>query len=160
MKAKGYKTYGKNRSLRLKGFDYSQRRPYFVTICTRDGRPVLHDELAKNMVSCLSELKVSCDFKLYAYCIMPDHVHLLLSPGDSMSSLPKVIQAFKSVSTREYRANGAKSLLWQTYFYDHVVRKEADLNKVAKYILENPVREGMVKDWQDYPFCGPVDSFD
>lgn len=90
---------------------------------------------------------------------MPDHIHLLLSPGDSGLSLSKIIQMFKSITTRRCRARGAKNLLWQTYFYDHVVRKEEDLNNVAKYILENPVRKGVAGDWQDYPFCGLVDSF-
>lgn len=160
MKTSKYKTYGKGRSLRLKNFDYSQIRPYFVTLCTKDERPILWGESAKNIVSCLKELKVSRSFKLYAYCIMPNHVHLLLSPGDSRLSLSKIIQMFKSITTRRYRAKGAKNLLWQTYFYDHVIRREEDLNDVARYILENPIRKGIVTDWQRYPFCGLVDSFD
>ncbi|MFQ5863546.1 MAG: transposase [Candidatus Brocadiales bacterium] len=160
MKANRYKTYGKRRSLRLKDFNYSQTRPYFVTLCTKDGRHILHGRLAKNIVSCLKELRVSHDFKLYAYCVMPDHAHLLLSPGDSGLSLSKIVQMFKSITTRRCKADGAKNLLWQTYFYDHVVRKEENLDSVAKYILENPIRKGMVKDWQKYPFCGLVDGFD
>lgn len=160
MKPAKYKTYGKSRSLRLKNFDYSQVRPYFVTICVRDDKPVLHDGLAEDIILCLKELRVTHGFKLYAYCVMPDHIHLLLSPGDSGLSLSKIIQEFKSITTRRYRADGAKNLLWQMYFYDHVIRKEEDLGNVAKYILENPIRKGIVRDWQDYPFCGLVDSFD
>ncbi|MFQ5956551.1 MAG: transposase [Candidatus Brocadiales bacterium] len=160
MKANRYKTYRKNRSLRLKNFDYSQILPYFVTICTKDEKPILYDGLAEDIVSCLKELRVSHGFKLYVYCIMPDHIHLLLSPGDSGLGLSKIIQIFKSMTTRRYRANGAKDILWQTYFYDHVVRREEDLNNIAKYILENPVRKGIVTDWQSYPFCGLIDGFD
>ncbi len=154
-----HKTYGKNRTLRLKDFDYTQIRPYFVTICTKNGAQILHGELAKDVASCLKELRASHNFKLYAYCIMSDHVHLLLSPGDSGLSLSKIIQVFKSITTRKHKANGAKNLLWQTYFYDHIVREEEDLNNIARYILENPVRKGIVNDWQKYPFCGLLDVF-
>ena len=91
---------------------------------------------------------------------MPDHIHLLLSPGDSGLSLSRIIQVFKSITTRRYKACGAKNLLWQSYFHDHVLRKEEDLNNVAKYILENPIRKGMEKDWWDYPYCGLVDGLE
>ncbi len=87
-------------------------------------------------------------------------MHLLLSPGDSGLSLSKIIQVFKSITTRKHKANGVKNLLWQTYFYDHIVRKEEDLNNIARYILENPVRKGIVNDWRDYAFCELVDNFD
>jgi len=50
--------------------------------------------------------------------------------------------------------------LWQRYFYDHVLRNEEDLKNVALYVLENPVRKGMVENWQDYPYCGIVDKLE
>ncbi|MHC4197364.1 MAG: REP-associated tyrosine transposase [Planctomycetota bacterium] len=160
MKTSTHKTYGKNRTLRLKNFDYSQVRPYFVTICTKDGLRILRDDLAEDVASYLKELKASHEFKLYAYSIMPDHIHLLVSPGNSGLSLSRIIQVFKSITTCRYKAGGGKDLLWQSYFHDHVLRKEEDLNNVARYILENPIRKGLVKDWRDYPYCGLVDGLE
>ena len=49
--------------------------------------------------------------------------------------------------------------LWQKSFYDHVVRKEENLNSVAEYIFNNPVRKGMVENYDDYPFLGPKDQW-
>ncbi len=47
--------------------------------------------------------------------------------------------------------------LWQKSFYDHVIRKEEDLNSIAGYIFNNPVRKELVENYEDYPFLGPKD---
>ena len=158
MKSKEYKTYGKNRSPRLAGFDYSTNRPYSITICTKEGIPVLKDDLALETVQCLRQLREQHCFRVFAYCVMIDHIHLLLAPGDSNLSISRIVQGFKSMSSRLYHSKGGHGKLWQRYFYDHIVRNDEDLKNVALYILENPARKGMVKDWQNYPYCGIIDK--
>jgi len=160
VKPKQYKTYAKNRSPRLKGFDYSTDRPYFITVCTKKGMSVLKGDFALEITQCLRQLREKYSFKIYAYCVMPDHIHLLLAPGDSKLSVSRFIQGFKSIITRIYSSTGRQGKLWQRYFYDHVLRNEEDLKNVALYVLENPVRKGMVENWQDYPYCGIVDKLE
>ncbi|MFZ2089614.1 MAG: hypothetical protein WAU47_13665, partial [Desulfobaccales bacterium] len=45
---------------------------------------------------------------------------------------------------------------WQKDFFDHILRKDESLPVVIRYVLENPVRKGLVSDWRDYPFKGAI----
>ena len=155
-----YKTYGKNRSLRLKGFDYSTDRAYFITICSDKGRALLQGAIAGDVAKYLKQLREKYLFKVYVYCIMPDHVHLLLAPGDSGLAVSGIIQRFKSLTARSYNSNGGEGKLWQRYFYDHIVRKEEDLNRIALYILENPVRKRLAGYWKDWPYSETLDPIE
>ena len=62
---------------------------------------------------------------------------------------------FKQQSGYWMRVNGA-SARWQKDFHDHIIRKYEDLKAHILYVLENPVRKGLVEEWQEYPFSGCV----
>jgi hypothetical protein len=47
-------------------------------------------------------------------------------------------------------------MYWQKDFYDHVIKEKANIKTQAHYILDNPVRKGIVGDWRDYPYSGSV----
>ena len=83
---------------------------------------------------------------------MPDHVHLLLE-GAQESDLPRFIQDFKQRTAFEYRRTLGQ-FLWQKSYYDHILRKEEDVRDVARYIIGNPVRAGLVATAKDYPYIG------
>ena len=78
---------------------------------------------------------------LWAYCVMPDHVHLVLTPSATCDIVSFVGQ-FKSLSLRATWKLGIDGSFWQPRFC------------VSRYVLENPVRAGLVAQWQDYPFSG------
>lgn len=84
---------------------------------------------------------------------MPDHVHLLIEGRSERSDLHRFIKRSKQSSGQSYAMAG-NGPLWQDSYYDHVVRPEEDLSGIAKYIIENPVRAGLVKSPLDYPFVG------
>ncbi len=95
------------------------------------------------------------NFSIIAYCFMPDHIHILTS-GDERINLIKFVKQFKQITGYNFKkATGRR--LWQKSFYDHVVRKDENLNSIAEYIFNNPVRKGIVEDYDDYPFLGPKD---
>ena len=144
-------------SLRLSRFDYSSRRVYFVTIVVADRRPVfLEQRLASATTNRLLELRGRLGFKLYCYCLMPDHFHTLIGVGDSGRSLGEICGAFKSLTTRDYwRCHQGK--LWQRQFYDHVIRNEVDFFETLEYIEMNPVRKGLVRRPDEWPYTGKVD---
>ena len=99
------------------------------------------------------------NYALYAYCLMPDHVHLLVMPkGDSPTILPSFVGAFKSLSTRAFWRVGGEDTLWQQHYYDHVVRDDESLSAIGEYILNNPVRRGLASLREEYPFCGILDE--
>ncbi len=81
---------------------------------------------------------------------MSDHLHLLISPRGT--SLIKILSAWKSYTAHLLGKDGLKGSCWQRGFYDHALRKEEDIQRAAEYIVNNPVRKGLVENWRDYPF--------
>ncbi|MFQ6002996.1 MAG: transposase [Candidatus Zixiibacteriota bacterium] len=145
-------------SLRLKHFDYSTPRAYFVTICSHEGKKVFSNkELAKTIIECLKENKAKTNFKIYIYCLMPDHLHILLNPADSNMTVSRFIQTFKSQTGFWYKKQYGTPL-WQRGFYDHIIRKNESLIKIAQYILDNPVRKRLVEKAEQYPYSGLLDE--
>ncbi len=144
-------------SLRLRGFDYSSRRVYFVTIVTLKRRKLFLDRrLADATVDCLLELRNKRSFNLYQYCLMPDHFHALIGSGPSGMSLGRICGAFKSLSTIAFW-RWSEGCLWQPRFFDHIIRNEQDFFETAEYIRMNPVRRGLVSRWKEWPWTGAVD---
>ena len=101
---------------------------------------ILLDSLKKN----------NCDAHVYLF--MPDHCHFILEGKSDESDLWKTIVAFKQKTG--YWLSKNKEERWQKDFYDHIIRKDEDLIKQVRYILENPCRKNMVKYWKDYSFRG------
>ena len=80
-----------------------------------------------------------------AFVLMPDHLHWLVQLGVH-AEIEKVVGRVKSLIAR--RLDGG---IWQTGFYDHALRKDEDIAAVARYIVANPVRAGLVGRLGDYP---------
>jgi len=142
-----YKTWRKSRSLRLKDFDYSS--PWFayhIIIGTGENRDVFSDPAINREI--IKTLKTSAKlygYQLLSYCLMPDHVHILVQATESPKDLRRFIRGFKSFSTKSVGKN-----LWQRSFYEHILRREENLVDVARYILNNPVRKGLVEEYKQY----------
>lgn len=88
-----------------------------------------------------------------AYLFMPDHVHLLLRGDAEAADVLNAMKSFKH-KTGFWLYRNHPLVHWQKDFYDHIVRKEEEVEKHIRYILENPVRAGLVNDWKGYPFKG------
>jgi putative transposase len=101
----------------------------------------------------LREKCLSSSFDIYAYCLMPDHLHLEAVGLAPHSDLIALMRQFKGAATSVARGLGVSDL-WQKGFYDHVLRERDDENAVAWYIFNNPVRKGLVKDMCDWVFSG------
>jgi REP element-mobilizing transposase RayT len=84
---------------------------------------------------------------------MPDHAHLLIGVG-SGADLCRLVGSWKSRCFLARRVAGNSTRFWQRSFYDHAIRGDEDLLAAARYVLENPVRAGLVKDYREYPLTG------
>jgi single-stranded-DNA-specific exonuclease len=102
---------------------------------------ILREELAKH----------ECDGLVYL--MMPDHMHLIISGKSAQADTLKCLGFIKQ-RTRYWLSQNRPTHEWQKDFYDHILRKEDDIRKQMKYILENPQRKGLVEDWRVYPFKG------
>jgi len=128
--------------------------PCSITICTKNKKPIFSNtEIAQGISKLLKEIAYSNNIPIYAYCIMPDHIHLLLSASEK-KGIVEFIAEFKSLSTRLAWNYNMQGVIWQKSFYDHFLRKGEDIKEVAIYILNNPVRKGIVQEWNEYKFSG------
>lgn len=93
-------------------------------------------------------------FTPLAWTVMPDHVHMLVELGDT--PLARCMQVLKSRSSRRLGEMGLAGRLWQPGYYDHCLRGDEDLYQQARYILENPVRAGLVGRTDEYPHSWSV----
>lgn len=89
------------------------------------------------------------------YCFMPDHQHLILAGTQSESDIWKAVVNYKQ-KTGFWMSANKPEMRWQKDFYDHVISVHDDIAAQVKYILNNPVRKGLVPMWQEYPFKGSI----
>jgi REP element-mobilizing transposase RayT len=91
-----YKTWGKSRSTRLYSYDYSKDRPVHVTICTYNKEKYFDSESnGKLVIDELLKTIKDLNFKILCYCLMPDHLHVVISPGESNLSLSNFLILLK-----------------------------------------------------------------
>jgi len=89
---------------------------------------------------------------MLAWVLMPDHVHWLFQLGDR-HSLDSIVNRLKSASARSANATmGRTGTLWARSYFDHAVRTDEDLLTMARYIVANPLRAGLVDSVRHYPY--------
>jgi putative transposase len=92
-------------------------------------------------------------FVVVAYCFMPDHLHLMVEGHSGTSDLKQFISRAKQYSGFHY-SKRFNERLWQRYGFERVLRPEETTATVVRYILENPLRAGLARSVQEYPFLG------
>ena len=146
------RTYGASRAPRLEGCDYTGDEVIHLTICAAAGEPFGDPTIARMICENVEFYSQKLDFQLFGFCLMSDHLHVLISPADSGTSMSYWLQAFKSYTGHKYVKLGREPPLWQRSAYDHVCRKNETADRVLAYIAENPVRAGLVQRWADWPW--------
>jgi putative transposase len=140
----------------LKTFDYLGPHRYSLTICTAHRQSPFTTHAVVGLV--LEQIARAADeqqFAVIVYCFMPDHVHLLVEGKSADSDGKNFIARAKQYSGFYYKKEHGATL-WQRYGFEHTLRDDELTLVVAKYILENPVRGGLVKRVEDYPFLGSM----
>jgi putative transposase len=89
---------------------------------------------------------------VFAYCIMPDHVHLLVHNAENTDTV-RFVRHFKQAVGFGWKQK-YKTEMWQKSFYDRALRSDEDVGAVVRYVLDNPVKAGFVDSWDKYEFCG------
>jgi len=130
---------------------------YLVTTVVSGRRPVFVDiESARPVIEILRGLGRDGSCHWLAWVLMPDHFHGLVSL-DGDVSLSEVMRRFKGNSARKWnRSYEGSESLWQPNFHDRALRADEDRRVMARYIIGNPVRSGLVQRVGDYPFWDAV----
>jgi putative transposase len=142
-------------SPRLAGFDYRGGYRYHIVLVTHARRRVLVGAWATRAVEELRAAALRFAFTVDAFCVMPDHLHALVT-GDAAhgSDLKDLVHAFKQRIGYSYRRECGVPL-WQRSYFDHVLRADEPAELHAAYIVGNPVRAGLARTSADWPFSGP-----
>jgi len=152
----------KRKHPRLDNYDYSSAGAYFITICTKDRRCVLSrivgrglapaeeieytlfGEIAKQQLLLL-EYRYP-HLTIEQYVIMPNHIHIIMildnktAGASPRPTITDIICTYKSLTTIACKKNGFDGKLFQTSFYEHIIRDQNDGAEIAKYIYENPIK--------------------
>ena len=130
---------------------------YYLTVTTLFRRPVFRDVDAARAVSALhGHPPVWGRSRCLAWVLMPDHWHGLieLGPIDTLSTLiGRIKGATANAINAQRKTRGG---VWSDGFHDHAIRRDQDVVSVARYIVLNPVRAGLVQRVGEYPFWDAI----
>jgi putative DNA methylase len=90
-------------------------------------------------------------YQLHAFVVMPNHVHLLVTPKVTAKRWLAPLKGFTAYRANELPGNHGEAF-WQDESYDHLVRSPTEFDRIRAYIEENPVTAGLVVDAQEYPW--------
>ena len=140
---------------RLPSAAYTHESAVFsVTTATRDrARVFAEPAVAAGAVDVLRVRSAFHLVRVLAFCVMPDHVHILMSPSRTCD-VPTFVGQFKNLAQRRAWTLGVRGAFWQQSFHDRALRREDDVATVVRYILDNPVRAGLVRSSCEYAFSG------
>jgi putative transposase len=144
-------------SLLRKGRYSEPGRDYLVTVVTHSRHTWFAAfDVARCVIAEMRRVESCGAVSSLAWVLMPDHLHWLFSLG-STASLAQVMQQFKGRSARvANRQLGRSGAFWQRAFHDHALRDEEDRVAVARYVVANPLRAGLVSRIGDYPHWDAV----
>ncbi len=145
-------------------------RAYFITKATRlrlsaalppaqrmAAGPLVQPGVPEILLGSLRWLEDLALIRLIAYCLMPDHIHLLFQLGTG-ASLAGVMRRFASFTGLQVARVGGPAPLWADGFQDHALRAEESLADIVAYIEENPVAAGPVASAADWPWASRARS--
>ncbi len=124
---------------------------YVLTMVTRNRQSVFRDfACARTVVRVLREHDRRGVARTLCFVVMPDHVHWMMELG-TVCDLGEAVRTLKSLVSRRIGRP-----VFQKGFYDHAVRDDEDLRTLARYLVANPVRAGLVERVNDYPHWDAV----
>lgn len=133
---------------------------YFVTTRTWQGRRLFQKEsFAKILVDTLLEGRERGFYRLHDFVLMPDHLHVLLTPEDR-TSLEKAVQIIKGGSSHRIGQElHTKFPVWQKGFHEHWIRSETDSLSRKRYLAWNPVKAQLAATPSEYPYSSACGRF-
>jgi len=130
---------------------------YLITFTTHQRARLFENGDCASLVSrSLHELEIWKETTLLSWIVMPDHLHLLVTLSHA-ESLQGVVQKVKSNTARELKSHDlGLGQVWACAFHDRALRRDEGVRSVARYLVLNPVRAGLVRRIGDYPYWDAV----
>ena len=134
-----------------------QRLPiFFITASTRERRRILDNADVHARLIAFGQEGESKGAWLGAYVLMPDHLHAFVVIDEERVKLSTWVKSLKNSLSKTLRSKNVPSPHWQKGFFDHILRSDESYAEKWHYVRENPVRAGLVKDWNEWSFVGEI----
>ena len=127
-----------------------------MTACTAHRQKLLATEAIQKALNSFAERGPNYGAWIGAYVLMPDHLHLFAAIDDERINLARWMKALKGTLSSELRSAGYAPPYWQKGFFDHVLRSGESYSEKWIYVRDNPVRTGLAKDWEEWPYRGEI----
>jgi putative transposase len=132
---------------------------YFVTFITwQRRRSFVVETYAGLFLKTLYSYRRQQRFQLHAFVLMPEHVHLLLTPATDVT-LERAVQLVKGGYSRAFGLEFGQAEVWQRGFTDHRIRDDEDFFRHHDYIHQNPVKRRLVENASEYRYCSAFPGF-
>ena len=146
----------RHKTIRLPLDRYTGTTSFFLTFCTENRKKVFLDPNRAEWF--LNHLRAEADshtVAIHAYCIMPDHIHLLSQGQTATTNLLQFLKNLKRKTGYTYKQETHQQL-WQKKSYDHALRSNDPPDQVARYIWLNPLRANLCSKIDEYPWSGSL----
>jgi len=135
---------------------FPQHPVFFVTFCTYRRRKLLaSDAVHTAFIAFATHAYSRGNIAVGRYVIMPDHLHLFVCGPDDFQ-VGRWIGMLKQNLAKQIHKPGTASVVWQRGFFDHLLRSDENYAQKWNYVRENPVRAGLVKSADDWPYSGEI----
>jgi putative transposase len=135
---------------------FTEAPVYFITACTESRRPLLANHEAHGVFQQFCVSARDHGVLVGRYVLMPDHLHLFVCISPGAVGLSMWIKSLKNTLSKQWRGHGIEAPHWQKGFFDHLIRSGESHAEKWKYVLENPVRAGLVGKAEEWPYAGTI----
>ena len=144
---------------RLTAVDYIIARTYLITFCTAGRKRAFSDPVLAS-IACrrIRHFRDAGHYWLYAYTVMPDHVHAVIRARNTGLHLSRIVATLRSAISIDVRRY-ASDFSWQRGYHERILHEPDDVHAAVDYVLENPVRAALVSRGERYRFSGVVDMW-
>jgi len=138
---------------------------YFFTLVTFHRKPLFIEESNRDLLKqAITATQSRHPFEIVAICLLPEHLHCVWKMPDGDANFSFRWSSIKGAFSREYlrvnrqrrtilsRVDKGEVCIWQQRFWEHQIRDESDLQKHIDYIHYNPVKHGLTKSAEDWPW--------
>jgi len=144
---------------------YLKNYSYYLTMVTQYRQPILIENI-ELLRDSFRRSKRKYDYKIDAIVILPDHIHMIITPQnprDYSKIITYIKRSFIYGLDKELKAEAKTNLtsstyqrqhsgIWQKRFYEHTIRDQEDFNRIKEYIQTNPIKHALVKDIKDWKY--------
>jgi putative transposase len=143
---------------RLRRLDwlYTDCPIYYLTLCTQNRKRSLANASIHQEFVAFSERAADHHVSVGLFMIMPDHIHLFAAFSPESPPLGKWVKALRGDLSGLLRKAEGEGTHWEKDFFDHVMRSQESFREKMEYVRQNPVRAGLVKRAEDWPYQGEI----